>query len=270
MSHDNDGKKIRAVLNNRFNTSGLSVTGTVIKNGPEPLTILSTMAKYGNSELKCRRLYNPIGSSNKTMVYSKMLEDSAVKPNEYSTYCEQCHEYHLVHTQEPQRVCFVTDNHELANGARSHSGAPEDPSFRKLLLKAGITASQMLHIKFIDIHDRGVYADNLTWLTALIEKECMCQCFIFWNVGTSFLLSGGSVEDVLAKNASIESHVTNLDVKIRNTDVDLRHQFVYMPLVYSRETMDLDVQEMDREGRSGGPSLWPASASTTSCSITLV
>jgi hypothetical protein len=116
----------------------------------------------------------------------------------------------------------------------------------------------------------GVYADNLTWLTTLIERECMCRCFIFWNVGTSFLLSGGSVEDLLAKNALIESHVINLDVKIRNTDVDLRHQFVYVPLVYSRETMDLDFQEMDRGGRSGGTSPWPASASTTPCSITLV
>ena len=168
MSHDNEGKKIRAVLNNRFGTSGLSVTGTVIKNGSEPLTLLLTMAKHGNSELKCRRLYNPIGSSNKTMVYSKMLEDSAVKPNEYSTYCEQCHEYHLVHTQEPQRICFVAENHKMANGAISYLGAPEDPSFRNLLLKAGITSSQMLHIEFIDVRDRGVYTDNLTWLTAMI------------------------------------------------------------------------------------------------------
>ena len=80
----------------------------------------------------------------------------------------------------------------------------------------------------------------------------MCQCFIFWNVGTSFFLSGGSVEDLLAENASIESNVTNLDVKIRNTDVDLRHQFVYVPLVYSRETMDLDFQEMVREEQVRG------------------
>ena len=41
--------------------------------------------------------------------------------------------------------------------------------------------------------------------------------------------------------------MTSLDVKIRNTDVDLRHKFVYVPLVYSRETMDLDFQEMERE-----------------------
>ena len=95
------------------------------------------------------------------MVYSKMLEDSAVKPNKYSTYCEQCHEYHLVHTMEPQKVVFVTENQELANGARSHSGALKGPSFKKLLSKAGITPSQMLHIEFVDACDRGVYADNL-------------------------------------------------------------------------------------------------------------
>ena len=46
--------------------------------------------------------------------------------------------------------------------------------------------------------------------------------------------------------------MTNLDVKIRHTDVDLRHQFVYVPLVFTRETMDLDFQEMDREGQVRG------------------
>ena len=60
------------------------------------------------------------------------------------------------------------------------------------------------------------------------------------------------MEDLLAENASIESYKTNLDVKIRNTDVDLRHQFVYVPLVYSRETMDLDFQEMVREEQVRG------------------
>ena len=186
------------------------------------------------------------------MVYSKSLEDSAVKPNEYSTYCEQCHEYHLVHNMESQKILFVTENQELANGARSHSGALEDPSFKKLLLTAGITPSQMIHIEFVDVRDGGVYADNLTWLTTLIERECMCRCFIFWNVGTSFLLLGGSVEDLLVKNALIENHVTNMRVKIRHTDVDLRHQFVYVPLVYTRDTMDLDFQEMNREERATG------------------
>ena len=130
--------------------------GTIIKNDSEPLSILSTVAKHGNSEVKCRRLYNLIGSLYKTMVYLKILKDSAVKPNEYNSYCEQCHKYHLVHTQESQRIYFVTENHELANGARSHSGAPEDPSFKDLLLKAGITASQTVHIEFIDVRDRGV------------------------------------------------------------------------------------------------------------------
>jgi hypothetical protein len=89
------------------------------------------------------------------MVYSKMLEDSAVKPTEYSTYCEQCHKDHLVHTLAPQTVVFVTEHQELANGARSHSGALEDPSFTKTLLKAGITPSQMLHIKVLNVRDGG-------------------------------------------------------------------------------------------------------------------
>ena len=61
-----------------------------------------------------------------------------------------------------------------------------------------------------------------------------------------------SVEELLAENASMESFVTSLDVKIRNTDMDLRHKFVYVPLVYSRETMDLDFQEMERERQVRG------------------
>ena len=47
----------------------------------------------------------------------------------------------------------------------------------------------------------------------------MSQCFIFWNVGTSFLLSGGSVDDLLEKNALVENHVSNMEVKIRHTRV---------------------------------------------------
>ena len=60
------------------------------------------------------------------------------------------------------------------------------------------------------------------------------------------------MDDLLAKNALIENHVTNMRVKIRHTDVDLRHQFVYVPLVYTRDTMDLDFQEMNREERATG------------------
>ena len=114
-----------------------------------------TGAKHGNSEVKCSRLYNLKGSLAKTMVYSKLFEDGAVRPNEFKTYCEQCHEYHLAHTQEPQRILFVTENHELANGSRSHLGDLQNPSFRDLLLKAGITASETVHIEFIDIRDGG-------------------------------------------------------------------------------------------------------------------
>ena len=252
LGHENDGKKIRNVLENRKNSSGLSVTGTVIKNDSDPLVIFTTMAQRGNSEAKCNRLYNPQGDHTRSMVFSKMFEDSAVKPNEYSVYCEQCHDFHLVHNMESQKILFVTENPELANGARSHSGALENPSFKNLLIAAGITPSQTVHIEFVDVRDGGVYADNLTWLTALIERECMCRCFIFWNVGTSFLLSGGSVEDLLAKNATIEKHVAKMEVKIRHTSVNLRHQFIYVPLAYTRDTMILDFQEMGREERDTG------------------
>jgi hypothetical protein len=55
------------------------------------------------------------------------------------------------------------------------------------------------------------------------------------------------VEELLAKNKSMESFVTSLEVKIRHTEVILRHKFVPGPLVYSRETMSRDFQEMERE-----------------------
>ena len=78
--------------------------GRVGENDSEPLTIFTTLAQRGNSEVKCTRLYNPQGAPATTMVYSKLLEDSAVKPNEYSTYCEQCHEFHLAHNMESQKI----------------------------------------------------------------------------------------------------------------------------------------------------------------------
>ena len=60
------------------------------------------------------------------------------------------------------------------------------------------------------------------------------------------------MDDLLAKNTLIKSHVSNMEVKIRHTKVDLRHKFVYMPLVFTRDTLDLDFQEMNREEQDTG------------------
>ena len=62
----------------------------------------------------------------------------------------------------------------------------------------------------------------------------------------------GSVEDLLEKNALIKNHVSKMEVKIRHTSVDLRHQFIPVPLVYIRDTCDLDFQEMNRVERDTG------------------
>jgi len=250
LGHENEGKKIRNVLNNRLDSCGRSVTGTVVKNDPVNPTTFQLFDRGGNSEAKRNRLYNPQGEQSRSMVYSKLLEDSGLKPNEFSVYCDQCNDYHPVHNGDPLKIVFISENQELINGARSHSGAPEDPSFRELLKSKGICPSQTVHIEFVDVRDGGVFADNLTWLTALIERESMCRCFIFWNVGTSFLLSGGSVAELLAKNLIIENHVTKLECKIRHTAVDVGHKFIYVPLVYTRETMDLEFHVLEREERS--------------------
>ena len=50
----------------------------------------------------------------------------------------------------------------------------------------------------------------------------------------------------------MESFVTSLEVRIRNTDVDLRYKFVHVPLVYNRETMNREFQEMERERQVRG------------------
>ena len=60
------------------------------------------------------------------------------------------------------------------------------------------------------------------------------------------------MEDLLAKNALIENHVSNMEVKISHTRVDLKHKFMYVPLVYTRDTLDLDFQEMNGEERDTG------------------
>ena len=69
LSHENDGNKIRKVLNNRNDNFGQSVTGTVIKNGSDPLVIFSLLNLRGNSESKRNRPLNPQGDQSRSMVY---------------------------------------------------------------------------------------------------------------------------------------------------------------------------------------------------------
>ena len=202
---------------------------------------------YKETEAKCTRLYNPQGSPKTTMVYSKLLEDGAVRPNEYKVRCEQCNDHHPVHNQDDMKIIFVTEDPELAKGTKSHSGEPRDICFKDRLLKGGIAACQTVHIEFVDVRDGGAFANNMTWIAAMISRECNCQCFIFLNVGASFLRSGGSVAELYEINKSIEGVVTDLEVKIRNTYVKLDHKFVLVPLVYNEETCSRDFLEMEKD-----------------------
>ena len=52
-------------------------------------------------------------------------------------------------------------------------------------------------------------------------------------------------------NKSIEGVVTDLGVKIRNTDVKLDHKFVLVPLVYNKETCSRDFLEMEKDRAIG-------------------
>jgi hypothetical protein len=111
LDHTNDKKRVKEVLDNRQKSSGTFVTGTCIRNDSEPLCMYTTMMK--KSETKSTRLYNPQGSAKITMVYSKTLDDGAVRPNEFRVYCEQCNEHHPVHNQDTQKIVFVTKDSEL-------------------------------------------------------------------------------------------------------------------------------------------------------------
>ena len=60
------------------------------------------------------------------------------------------------------------------------------------------------------------------------------------------------MEDLLAKNEVIESHVTQMEVKIRHVSVDLKHQYIPVPLAYTRDTCDLDLQDMNKVKKETG------------------
>ena len=121
----------------------------------------------------------------------------------------------------------------------------QDHSFRNLLADGGIAQSQMIPIEFINVRDGGAFANNLTWLVNLMNVECNCRCFVFWNVGASFLLSGGSVTDLYNIIKRVGSVVENVEVQIRNKAVDTRHKFVLVPLVYNKFPCDRDFRDQD-------------------------
>ena len=105
--------------------------------------------------------------------------------------------------------------------------------------------SNIFHIVFVDVRDGGAFADNQTWLSALLTSECNCRGFIFWNVGTSFLINGGSASDLLKINKETETFVVNMPVKIRSKPVNLKHKFVLVPLIYNKVTRDRDFKETE-------------------------
>ena len=86
LEHSNNSETCRAILDNRLKTLGGSVTGTIVVNDADPPRIYS--ATQRNSSSRCTRLYNPQGNQKSTMVRSKLLEDAAVRPNEYKAWCD--------------------------------------------------------------------------------------------------------------------------------------------------------------------------------------
>ena len=149
------------------------------------------------------------------------------------------------------QIIFVTEDRELAKGTKSHMGGQRDTTFHDCLTKEGVPQSQTVPIEFLDVRDGGAFADNLTWITAMIARECNCQSFVFWNVGTSFLLSGGSVAELFDINKLNENVVTDMEVQTRNTVMNLKHKFVLVPLVFNKETCDQDFLELEKDRAIG-------------------
>ena len=80
LKHTNDRVRVGTILDNRLKSLGNSVMGTCIVNDSEPPYIHSATLKKSDS--RCKHLYNLKGSQGTTMVYGKMFEDAAVRPNE--------------------------------------------------------------------------------------------------------------------------------------------------------------------------------------------
>ena len=172
LEHTNSTAHINTILDNRKSTMGGVITGTCIVNDSDPPILHSVMSKKSDSRSK--HLFNLKGSQNTTMVYGKIFEDAACRPKEYSIWCKQCTTHHPVHNQDACLILFVTEDQELAHGCKSHLGSQRDTSFQDRLEKGGIPHSKVIHIEFINVHDGGAYADNRTWLSNLIARECNC------------------------------------------------------------------------------------------------
>ena len=135
----------------------------------DPPTCHSLLSSNNGSEQ--RFLVNPKGSQKQTKVFSRIFEDSACRPIEQRVLCGQCLALHPLHNQDPCVIFFVTEDHELASGHKSHKGGPYDSSFRDQLEAAGIKTHETIHIKFILVNDGGAFANNTDWLAALLARE---------------------------------------------------------------------------------------------------
>ena len=95
------------------------------------------------------------------------------------------------------------------------------------------------------MNDGGAFANNTAWLSSLLARECNCQGFIFWNVGTSYLLSGGSASELFKITKKVEAYIAKMVFHIRSTLVNLKHRFIPVQLVYNKVTLKKDLMEMN-------------------------
>ena len=126
LEHSNRSTLVTTILDSRKSTMGGVCMGTCVVNTDPPALHSVTSSNSGS---RSKYLCNPKGSPENTMVYSKIFEDAACRPKEYSIWCNQCLGHHPVHTQEPCLILVVTEDQELAHGCKSHLGGLRDSSF---------------------------------------------------------------------------------------------------------------------------------------------
>ena len=60
-----------------------------------------------------------------------------------------------------------------------------------------------------------------------------------------------TVKVSLSGHEKVETYVTNMGVNDKSTPVDLKHNFVLLPLVYNKVTLSRDLMEMDAPMTNG-------------------
>ena len=107
---------------------------------------------------------------------------------------------------------------------------------RDILIKSKINMNTFTHIEPVLINNGGLYAENTPWLDAILDHETSAKTVVLWQVGDSFLQSGGLAKDLLDHNKWYKDYICSKEVAINGSVVErLTHEFILMPLAYTMQ-----------------------------------